>query len=253
MMKLAKYNNYNTSTQKITGVEKASFIFMEEANIPEDYTECHTIENLYNYGAIAAMDYQQIYGSIYVISSTIGFSELSNEEKAIVLELSAEQQSVIVAHYKSLGQTDVQAKESYSTKQAITVEKLSSVARLRVIHINLKNLLLAYLKDKTQIDVLISEARNAIFDYTMKFHLGTNYGQSTPGIMDIIENTDVYALSGGLNALQMSDEHKQEWYDANALIPGLPTPTEQLQAHAYVRDLLKNKLKDWLKDGISPY
>lgn len=82
MKKLLKYSNFNTETGKITGIEKKAFLFTE--NIPADYTDFHSIENISAYGARADMDFQQIYITILELAVIIGFSNLSTPEKDII-------------------------------------------------------------------------------------------------------------------------------------------------------------------------
>jgi hypothetical protein len=82
-MKLCKYNNYDLTTQKITGTEKAAFCFFDLANIPADYSNINTIENLnlYGFNACDSFDYKRVRDLIKTEVEAVGWSALSSNEK----------------------------------------------------------------------------------------------------------------------------------------------------------------------------
>lgn len=84
-MKFCKYNNFDIVTGKITGQEKAAFYFFELANIPADYTDFTTIENLnlYGFGVSDKFDYKRVRDLIKLEVEAVGWAALSEDQKII--------------------------------------------------------------------------------------------------------------------------------------------------------------------------
>lgn len=218
------------------------------------WENAHTIENIHLYGQHAGLDFQQRMMQISGIVFATGFANLVHEEKDIVGLYSAATDTELVSHYTSehTGGDLAAALELHAVNIGNFVTEMDKVAVVRINHTKTKIVIMKYLKDRPQIDLFMSAIRNMISDYKFKFHLGTQYGDSTDGIMDYFENTGGYSGDGvGLDSYEFSDVYKQMWYATNAVDPNNPTQAEQDSAHDYVRDLLKTELVNILLHGIT--
>lgn len=209
---------------------------------------------LFNFiGQELGLDWQQVQHQIRVICATTGFASLSQSEKDLVGVYGATDDTTLVTHYVMTHTAGDQAAalNIHSTNIGNMVSKLSIIASKRYEDPRTIKVVMTYLKDRSQIDLFIAAIRNYIADFISKFHLGTEYGDSTDGIMNYVENSGTsYSAAGtGLDSYEFSDIYKQEWYNSNAVDPQNPTQVEQDFAHAYVRDLLKTKLVNILYYG----
>ena len=215
------------------------------------YDDISTITDIDLHGHRVDSDYGVRQREITTIASITGFANLSLAEQNIVGNYCAADDNTLVVHYATTQTAgDIPAALAmHGTKIAAFIKELQLIAESRYNSIETIKAVMMYLKDRAEIDAFTAAIRNFLADYKSKFHLGTQYGDSTDGIMDYIENTGGYPLLTGLDSYSFSDVYKQGWYDANAIDPGNPTVGEQDSAHDYVRDLLKNKLKKILVDG----
>lgn len=255
MNKLCRYNNYNPTTQTITGAEKSAHALFDSGSIPADYTDIHSIENIHNFGSLAGMDFQQRASAISIECSSVGFGTLTTAQKDIVGIYAATDDTTLVTHYATVYTAGdiVAALDMHSEKIGDFVVELNKVAEERINHPYTKVVIMRYLKDRSQIDLFMAAIRNFVSDYKFKFHLGTGYGDSTDGLLDYIENTGGYSGDGvGLDSYEFSDLYKQVYYDGGgAFDPANPTALEQEAAHDHVRDLLQVELTNILVHGIT--
>jgi hypothetical protein len=230
------------------------FPYKLEDTLDTGWDNVHTITDIHLYGHHAGLDFQQRMLQISGIVQTVGFGTLTNVEKDIVGIYSATSDNDLVTHYATIYTAGdvIAALEMHAEKIGDFVTEMNHVAINRIDHPSTKKAIMKYMKDRPQIDLFMAAIRNFVADYKFKFHIGTQYGDSTDGILDYIENTGGYNLAGtGLGSYEFSDLYKQVWYDANAVDPQNPTQIEQDLAHAHVRDLLKTDLVNILLHGIT--
>lgn len=219
----------------------------------QDYDDITSIENYHLLGAIAGLDFQQVHGILFMWCLAVGFSNLTLVEQDIIAEYCASDDTTLVTHYATTQTAGdlVSAKIMHSARLGVVVEELTKIANIRAFNPKIKEYVGLYFEDRVQVDLFMAAIRNFLFDYTFKFHLGTQYGDSTDGILDYIERTGGYSGVGqGLDGYTFCSFHKQRFYDeGGAVLPNSPTVTEQENAHNYVRDLLTSKLVAILRDG----
>lgn len=218
------------------------------------YESANSITEIHLYSEHCGVDFQHKAAHITEICTDLGFATLTTAEKDIVGIYGATSDDNMIIHYATVYTAGniIAALDMHADKMGDFVVELQSVATIRINGKYPKVAAMKYFKDRAQIDLFMSALRNFISDYTFKFHLGTQYGDSTDGILDYIENTGGYNTAGtGLDSYDFSDIHKQVWYDANAVDPANPTQPEQDTAHTYVKDLLKNTLVNIIRDGLN--
>ena len=221
--------------------------FIVSDNNVAGYIDVTSIEHYDKYGPMFGLDpNQKRFGIVEAMTIAGGFASLSNADKDIVGMYNAATDNEMITHYATVhtaGDIDA-AIQMHTEKVGAFIGEMKEIATYRAEHSATTACILQYMKDRGQIDSFISAINNFLTYYKVKFHVGTQYGDTSDGIMDYLENTGGYAADNtGLDSYEFSDAYKQIWYAGNAVDPQNPTVQEQESAHVYVRDLLKNRLK----------
>jgi len=223
------------------------------------FTDISGIANWAAYGQRAGKDYEVQSREIASIVTTTTFALLSDIEKdiactyAAVMDGNSPDHMAMITYYAStpsynmLG--DVEAASKFHFQRfGEHLNNLRTAATVRSDAPRISIAMMLYFKDINTINTFYDAIRTFRLDYVGKFHLGTEYGDTTDGIMDYLESAGTYT-DGGLKNYQFSESYVQAYLDATAVDPQNPTQQEIDNADDYVRGLLITEFKEVLVYG----
>ena len=194
-MKLIKYKIPKMVSKGSNIDPNYAFVTTVDTDTETDIT---SIVNIATFGERAGIDYclRRLMLKTLMNGSPNPFSTLTDEEKNIIIDYCATDDTTIITHYMMQGMTQMEATVAYIDKRAIDVRNAADCYYARLTHPKFTAMIMLYL-GATQGETLMDAIRNFASDVKDIARVGTNYGNVNDGILDYIEGTGSY-VGGGL-------------------------------------------------------
>lgn len=195
-MKLIQYNNFDIATSTINeGFEtKEPYLIIESTDsVPTDYTDVTgDIDAILRFKDVKKIDYLTATILLKTVSDTIGFANLTAEQKAIVAPYLVTDSATLIAYYESLGMDNATATTTYglSTTEHADANAKACDARWQ----NKKGASGWFIIALTHFDRdvalnMIDVAEKYMQRYRYYAEFGIGYGDNKVGFLNFINNT----------------------------------------------------------------
>lgn len=167
----------------------------ENDTIPQNYVDISSIKNWYKFGSNCVKDYLSVQREIRNISFKSVWSDLTSEEKDILIELYAfkNDNDAIMYLVTEKGMSESEAQMFILKNWHIHHGNMVQSCRDRWFNVKFTVGMFLQIPDAEH---LFQIAQLLIFSFTDCGIFGKNYGDSSDGIMDFIESTNGYFGKG---------------------------------------------------------
>lgn len=140
-------------------------------------------------------DYYKTRNELRIQYQTIGWENLTDNEKEISAKYCLFDSTTIITFYISQGLSLENAITKYLVRRSIDIDKAAKCCAIRANSKYIKYISIKYMEE-ADAATFLDAIRNYIVDYSMSAHLGIQYGDSREGVMDYIEATNAYVGAG---------------------------------------------------------
>lgn len=199
-MKLCRYNNYNPETKSIIGESKPAYYFYQVSNVPEDYTNINSIENIETFGFNGSQfDYKKVRDILKIEVENIGWDNLTSTQKTIAashkIGTNTQRAAALGNDYILMDQMG----QIYHEKvMGVRFQRMNIVKSM--IHNRLGHIIVG---PYTGPEIVLAEVTETIIIMYQNEGLGGIFdGDNSEGLMDYINETTgtIYAGGNGLRS-----------------------------------------------------